>query len=124
MEKMILPFGYRYEVTRGSGPGGQHKNKVETCVKVINDTHGITETCQETRSKHKNFIIARDRLIKRVDAIKNDSINERNNNFRKDQINSQRRRTYNYKTGVVTDHITKKKANLDKVLDGNLDLLQ
>jgi protein subunit release factor B len=45
MEKKDLKISY----TRGSGPGGQHKNKVETCVTVTHLPTGLSERCQDTR---------------------------------------------------------------------------
>lgn len=118
----------KIEVTKGSGPGGQHKNKVETCAKIIHIKTGLTETCQETRSKLKNIELAKKRLYEKIQ--KNIDLNKKlkQNKLRKNQINTGertfRRRTYNYKTGVVKDHITGKTAPLQKVLDGNIELLR
>jgi peptide chain release factor 1 len=115
---------FKIEITKGSGPGGQHKNKVETCVKVIHSPTGIHETCQETRSKERNLKLAKSRVIKRVLAHYNKIRQENFNSIRKSQINTKRIRTYNFKTNTVIDHRTGNKANLDKVLSGDLDLLR
>jgi peptide chain release factor 1 len=118
---------FRVEVTKGSGPGGQHRNKVETCVKIIHLPTGITETCQDTRSKLKNLTLAKRRIVDKLNAIILDRKNAIVNESRKNQINTGertfRRRTYDYKTQVVTDHITKKRAPLQQVLDGHIELL-
>lgn len=118
-----LPEGYRVEVTRGSGPGGQHKNKVETCVTVIYDLLGFKSTCQETRSKLKNFEIAFNRVKTMVKDHDSEKQNKAKNALRKAQL-VRRKRTYNYKTGIVTDHVTGKKAPLSKVLNGDIELLK
>lgn len=115
---------FKIEVTRGHGNGGQHRNKVETCVKITYVPLGMSETCQDTRSKIKNLELAKSRLVKRIEIYEQNLINKKKNSFRKEQITQQRRRTYNFKTGIVTDHITNKKASLKDVLDGNLELLK
>ena len=46
---------------RGSGPGGQNRNKRNTCVRLIH-VYGITVTCCETRSQHMNRQIAEEKL--------------------------------------------------------------
>lgn len=111
--------------TRGSGPGGQHKNKVETCVTVTHIPTGISERCQDSRSKIKNCDTAIRRVTNRVMKLESDKKHEKINDIRKDQIlDSKRIRTYNYARNIVTDHITGKKADLKKVLNGELDLLK
>lgn len=115
---------FKIEVTKGSGPGGQHKNKVESCVKVTYLPLNISETCQETRSKLKNLELAKERVIKRINRHYSELKNYKKNELRKEQIEQQRRRTYNFKTGIVVDHITGRKASLKNILDGNLDLLK
>lgn len=121
---MDLGKDFKIDVTRGSGPGGQHKNKVETCVKITYIPLNISETCQETRSKLRNYEIAKTRIFARIKAIKEEKKKAEINEQRKEQISSRRVRTYNFKTGIAHDHITGKKAPLNKVLDGNLDLLK
>jgi len=51
--------------SKGSGPGGQHKNKVETCVTIIHKITGLKEKCEDSRSKLKNYETALQRLKKR-----------------------------------------------------------
>ena len=48
--------------TRGSGPGGQHRNKVETAIVITHRPTGVTGQASERRSQHKNREIAIDRL--------------------------------------------------------------
>lgn len=121
---MKLGKDFKIEVTRGSGPGGQHKNKVETCVKITHVPTGLTETCQDTRSKQRNMTTAKDRLLRKLSKLDEEKKHEEQNLFRKKQIlNTKRIRTYDFKSKRVYDHRTNKQAELARVLDGELDLL-
>ena len=109
--------------TRGSGPGGQHKNKVETCVVITHLPTGLTERCQDTRSKNRNLVIAKRRLQEKIDKQIKDQLQEINNNKRKDRIHTQQViRTYNYSRNEVYDHRTKARADLKKFMKGEVDL--
>jgi len=51
---------------RSSGPGGQHANKSDTAVRIKHLPSGITVTCEEHRSQHRNKESAFERLIKKL----------------------------------------------------------
>ena len=57
-------LGRQCEVTfgRGSGPGGQHRNKVETAVRIVHVPTGIEVTATERRSQAQNRHVADHRL--------------------------------------------------------------
>jgi hypothetical protein len=48
--------------TRRGGPGGQHRNKVETAVVVTHVSSGVTAEANERRSQHQNRRVAVHRL--------------------------------------------------------------
>ena len=44
----------RVETRRVRGPGGQHRNKIETAVRLTHQPSGLTVTASERRSQHEN----------------------------------------------------------------------
>ncbi len=48
--------------TRGSGPGGQHRNKVETAIVITHRASGIRGEASERRSQSQNLAVAWQRL--------------------------------------------------------------
>jgi len=113
---------FEISVTRGHGPGGQHKNKVESCAVVTHIATGLIETCQDSRSKLQNIETAKNRLIARVDLLKENAKHEKRNKHRKKLIHNPKIiRTYSFVRNEVVDHRTKKHYNLNSFLNGNID---
>lgn len=115
--------------TKGTGPGGQHKNKTYSCVVIRHLPTGIEERCEDTRSKNQNYKIAYDRIEKRVNELIEKQKHEQLNKIRNKEVfdttnGSKVIRTYNQKRNEVKDYRSGKKAPMDKFLDGNLDLLK
>lgn len=52
----------RIDTHRVKGPGGQHRNKTESAVRLVHAPSGITVTGTERRSQHENKAVALDRL--------------------------------------------------------------
>lgn len=112
----------RYVMTKGTGPGGQHRNKTESCVTAIHKPTGLSVKI-DARHQHKNKALATRLLSERVREQKRDqSCNERHAN-RKQQVGSgmrgDKRRTYRSKDDAVVDHIIGKKWRLSKWLRGD-----
>ena len=53
---------------RSSGPGGQHVNKVSTCVVLRHRPSGLEVRCQQERSQALNRFLARQLLLARLEA--------------------------------------------------------
>jgi protein subunit release factor B len=55
-----------WEFFKASGPGGQHRNKTETGVRLTHRPSGIIVTATERRSRERNRTMAMERLIERL----------------------------------------------------------
>ena len=51
------------------GPGGQHRNKTESAVRLTHPPTGVTVTATERRSQHENREVALERLRERIAAL-------------------------------------------------------
>jgi len=68
-ELNILPEDCEEHFTRGTGPGGQKKNKTSSCVELFHRPTGITLRVQTHREQRKNRIAAYKILIKKSEQI-------------------------------------------------------
>jgi hypothetical protein len=58
----VLVESCQFERTRRGGPGGQHRNKVESAIVVQHKPSGVSGQASERRSQHANREVALQRL--------------------------------------------------------------
>ena len=111
-----------WRMTRGSGAGGQKRNKVETCAVVRHLPTGITVRCEEERSQHRNRSIALERLRSLLEERERSRVAGDRDASRRGQVGSgmrgDKRRTIRYQDGQVTDHLTGRTWRLKDYLRG------
>jgi peptide chain release factor 2 len=116
----------RIETFRASGAGGQHVNKTSSAVRLIHIPSGITVSCQNERSQHKNKSIAMKILKARLYNLKMMEQEKKLEGFIGDkkgitwgsQIRSYILQPYR----IIKDHRTRlEMGNVDAVLDGDID---
>jgi len=122
MNKYNIPKkDLKFDYFRASGKGGQNVNKTSTAVRVTHLPTNTVVTCQDERSQIQNKKKALESLkTKLLNAIEKEKL-EQINNIRKKDMET-RIRTYNFKSGQVTDdRVKNKKFILEKILNGELN---
>lgn len=112
---------------RASGAGGQHINTTDSAVRITHVPTGIVVTCQKERSQIKNretamkilksrlFEVELEKREKEMEGIKGEES--------KIEWGSQIRSYVFQPYKLVKDHRTKaEEGNVDKVMDGNIDM--
>lgn len=109
------------KTSRGSGPGGQHRNKVESCVTVVHNPTKISVRV-DMRSQHQSKEMALKILAAKLYEHENNKQKNNRDNARRQQVGSGMRgdkiRTYRHQDEKVTDHRTGQTWNLRKWLKG------
>lgn len=108
-EMSISPGDLDWRFCRGSGAGGQHRNKTETAVQLTHLPTGLSVRCEAERSQSQNKAAAlamlRARLWEAAEAAKR----SKRDSARREQVGSgmrgDKRRTVRCQDGSVTDHV-------------------
>jgi peptide chain release factor 2 len=103
-------------VSRGKGPGGQHKNKTSSRVRAVHIPTGI-EVVIDGRHQGRNKKVAIRELVTRVLALREEIRAAAKKECRNKKIRAMKTvRTYNLHRGVVKDHRTGKEYKAGDVL--------
>lgn len=89
----------RIETYRGSGPGGQHRNKTESAVRITHVPSGISAQSEDERSQHHNRRTAFRRLSEKLIPLMKDAARSPS-----PEMAAERIRTYHQPRNTVKDH--------------------
>lgn len=119
----------RITTKRGSGPGGQHRNKTESCVVARHEPTGITATI-DGRDQHSNKRRALQVLAAKLEKEQSSVAQTKSAAEKRLQVGSGGRgekiRTYNFIDSRAVDHRTGvKTSKVDEVIGrGRFELLR
>lgn len=115
----------KIEYMRGTGPGGQHRNKTESACRVTHIPTGI-QAYADQRSQKQSLRMALTELEQRLEDLAAERLAKQRKDRRQEAIKPQATaRTYNFCRGTVKDHRTGKTAPLKEVMGkGRIDLLR
>lgn len=113
---------------RGSGPGGQHRNKTESAVKVTHIPTGeqvfIDTSRSQADNKQKALQILESRLDARIYQEQKTSHEQLKSLQRGNGDRAGKIRTYDFKDGIIIDHRLGKQTGLIKdFMKGRMDVL-
>lgn len=102
----------RIDYYRGSGAGGQHRNKTDSACRITHLPTGLVGQSENSKHQRQNRTLAFRRLcaklvplMKAKDQLKSDKVT--------DTV-----RTYHQPRGTVKDHRTGNIYNFDRILNG------
>ncbi len=117
------PKDVEITTARGSGPGGQNRNKTESCVIAVHKPSGTQVRIDNERSQQQNRVTALKLLAARLYEVEKQKLASARDADRKNQAGSGMRgdkiRTYRTQDDQVTDHRTGEKWKLTKWLKGD-----
>ena len=123
----INPSDIRVDVYRSSGCGGQGVNTTDSAVRITHFPTKIVVTCQNERSqiqnKEKAMEVLKSKLYQLEIEKRNNELKELKGNQNDINFGSQIRSYVMCPYSMVKDHRTNvETSNVDKVLDGDIDL--
>jgi len=123
VDQTIRPEDVDVETMRGSGAGGQHRNKTDSAVRARHRPTGIEVRCEAERSQHRNRELAMLVLSARVAELTRSAVQGARDADRRQQLGSGMRgckiRTIRVQHDVVVDHQTGRQWALKQYLRGD-----
>jgi peptide chain release factor 1 len=114
----------KVERMRGSGPGGQHRNKTETAVRITHTPTGVSAMI-DGRSQTDNHQAALELVQARIAAKNQAQSDQSRQQLRKQQTIAERAhavRTYDLVTDTIRDDRLGKIKQAKKILKGKQDI--
>ncbi len=111
----------RIEYFRGSGAGGQHRNKRDTACRMTHIPTGKVATAQENKSKERNKVAAFRRLAAILVPMMRAALEPGDEHK---AVSKHVIRTYNAQRHTVKNHLSGVVAPYERVLNGELELIQ
>lgn len=102
----IHPNDLEWTFSRGSGPGGQNKNKTETAVDLKHVPTGVVVHCESERSQNQNKILALGFLRSRIWQSIQEREHQQRSKDRRSQIGTGQRGDKNWTVQVQNDRVT------------------
>jgi peptide chain release factor 1 len=122
-ELIIRESDVDIQATRGSGAGGQNRNKVSSAIIMTYKPTGLQVRCETERDQHKNKRLAFGILRAKLLEAKENSEHASRNQARKEQLGvgarGDKRRTIRTQDDNVTDHVLGKKMRFKDYEKGN-----
>ena len=117
----------RIDTFRASGPGGQHVNKTSSAIRITHLPTNIVVQCQNEKSQHRNKDMAMKVLKARLYELEKGKLEEKKQQMHDNQKEiawGSQIRSYVFNPyRLVKDHRTNVEVgNLDRVMDGDLDM--
>lgn len=123
----LNPHDVEEAFMRGSGKGGQKRNKTSSACRLTHIPTGTQVRIETERSQSQNRDAAWRELERRLRELWDSKQYTEIESDRKAQVGTgmrgDKRRTYRMQDDQVTDHISGKRASLSRVMRGELELL-
>jgi peptide chain release factor 2 len=117
----------KIDVYRSSGAGGQHVNTTDSAVRITHLPTNIVVTCQNGRSQIQNreeaMMVLKSKLKLLEIEKQNNELNEVRGEQKNIEFGSQIRSYVLHPYSMIKDHRTNvESSNVDKILDGDIDI--
>jgi len=125
---VVYPCDLDWKFCRGSGKGGQHRNKTDSAVHLTHRPSGIKVWCEDERKQSQNKQKALGRLTDELKKRSLDKAGKKQNDKRKSQIGSGMRgdkiRTVRIRDNTVINHLNGQKIRYTDYVKGIFGRLQ